>query len=447
MSSHQSSLDQILAIWRDEVVASCYSQERIKGTAFEKLCRVFLTHDSTQKMQYEPPMTYAEWASSQGLPEQDIGIDLVAKIRDTGVWCAIQCKLWAEGRTLQKRDLDSFLAASSKKYFARRLIIDTTGKAWSKQAGDTIRDQDPSVVRIGLHELRQSNIDWDTYVGAGKIEDKAPPKTPRPHQEDAIRKVVTGLQEPGSRGKLLMACGTGKTFTSLRIAEDLVGVGGRVLYLVPSLALMSQTVREWATDTRLEFRAYAVCSDAQVGRRRRRNDDRIDLDALDLAYPATTDAKNLALHAGANSFGKFTVVFATYHSIGVIGEAQREYGLADFDLAICDEAHRTAGARIQEEKDSHFVKIHDQGQVRTDRRLYMTATPKVYAPSARNRAGKLDATLYSMEDQSLYGPVLYEIGFGSAVEQGLLSDYKVIDRPDGIPRGYCPHCRGYDGKV
>ncbi len=426
MSSHQPSLDRILSIWRDEAAASGYSQERIKGTAFEELCRVFLTHDSTQKMQYEPPMTYAEWASSQGLPEQDIGIDLVAKIRDTGVWCAIQCKLWAEGRTLQKRDLDSFLAASSKKYFARRLIIDTTGKAWSKQAGDTIRDQDPSVVRIGLHELRQSNIDWDTYVGAGKIEDKAPPKTPRPHQEDAIRKVVTGLQEPGSRGKLLMACGTGKTFTSLRIAEDLVGTGGRVLYLVPSLALMSQTVREWAVDTRLAFRAYAVCSDAQVGRRRRRNDDRIDLPSLDLAYPATTDAKDLALHAGADSSGKFTVVFATYHSIGVIGKAQREYGLADFDLAICDEAHRTAGARIWEEEDSHFVQIHDQEQVRTDRRLYMTATPKVYASSARNRAGKLNATLCSMEDEEIYGPVLYEIGFGSAVEQELLSDYKVI---------------------
>ena len=426
MFSHQSSLDRILATWRDEATASGYSQERIKGTAFEKLCSVFLTHDPVQKAQYEAPISYAEWASNQGLPEQDIGIDLVAKLRDTEGWCAIQCKFWARGKTLRKEDLDSFLALSSKKHFARRLIIDTTGKNWSKQAEDTIRDQAPPVVRVGLHDLRQSTIDWDTYVGAGKVEAKSPPKTPRPHQEEAIQKVVAGLQEPGSRGKLLMACGTGKTFASLRIAEDLVGTGGRILYLVPSLALMSQTVREWAADTRYPFRAYAVCSDAQVGRRRRRNDDRIDLDALDLAYPATTDAKSLALHAGADSSDKLTVVFATYHSIGVIGEAQREYGLADFDLAICDEAHRTAGARIQEEKDSHFVKIHDQEQVRTDRRLYMTATPKVYASSARNRADKLNATLCSMEDQSLYGPVLYEIGFGSAVEQGLLSDYKVI---------------------
>ena len=210
-----------------------------------------------------------------------------------------------------------------------------------------------------------------------------------------------------------MACVTGKTFTSLRIAEALAGKRGRVLYLVPSLALMSQTVREWAADATLPLRAYAVCSDAQVGRRRRRNDDRIDMDVLDLAYPATTDAVRLASET------------ATYHSLPVIGQAQREHGLPHFDLAICDEAHRTAGARIEGEEDSAFVQIHDQKHVRVDRRLYMTATPKVYAESARNKAGQVNAALCSMENKTLYGPVLYEIGFRRAVEDGLLTDYKV----------------------
>ena len=420
------NLEDILDIWRTEAAASDYSKERIKGTAFEKLCIPFLTYDPLQKTYYETPIPYADWASSQGLPEGDIGIDLVAKLRGSDGWCAIQCKLWAEGKTLQKKDIDSFLAASSRKYFSRRLIIDTTGKSWSTQAEATIRDQDPPVVRIGLHELNHSSIDWGLYVGDGTVPPKVAPKTPRSHQTEAINKVVSGLQEKGSRGKLLMACGTGKTFTSLRIAEDLAGIGRRVLYLVPSLALMSQTVREWAADTRFPLRSYAVCSDAQVGRRRRRNDDRIDLDVLDLAYPATTDAKSLALHAGGDKSDTFTVIFATYHSLPVIGNAQLEYGLPDFDLAICDEAHRTAGARIKGEEDSHFVQIHDQVHIRTHRRLYMTATPKIYAASARNRAGKVNATLYSMEDEETYGPVLYEIGFGDAVEQGLLSDYKVI---------------------
>ena len=423
--SSTSSLDDILDAWRKEAAASSYGQERVKGTAFERLCVVYLTHDPTQRTQYEPPSRYGDWAREQDLPETDIGIDLVAKVRGGEGWCAIQCKFWAKGKQLQKAEIDSFLAASSTNHFTRRLIIDTTGKDWSRPTEEMLRNQAVPVIRIGLNELRQSPIDWALYATSAEIERRAR-KSPLPHQQEAISNAATGLAEPGSRGKLIMACGTGKTFTSLRIAEDLAGHGGRVLYLVPSLALMSQTVREWAADTRLSLRAYAACSDAQVGRRRRRNDDRIDMDTLDLAFPATTDAAKLAQEAAPPAFDQLIVVFATYHSLPVIAEAQRDHGLPDFDLAICDEAHRTAGARIAGEEESHFVQIHDQQNVQADRRLYMTATPKVYAASARSKAGEVNAALCSMEDEELYGPVLYEIGFGNAVEQGLLTDYKVI---------------------
>ncbi len=424
MAEHD--IDKILEGWRRQASEAGFNRERDKGTAFEDLCRAFLTHDPVQKDQYQTPLGYADWARERGLSEQDIGIDLVAKLRNTGGWCAVQCKFWAEGKTLQKKEIDSFLASSGREEFTRRLIIDTTGKRWSKQAEDTVRSQSVPVTRLGLHDLRESPIDWARYVRVDQVVWKRPKKTPHPHQAEAIRRVLFGLSVSGSRGKLLMACGTGKTFTSLRIAENLIGVGGRVLYLVPSLALMSQTVREWSADARFPLRAYAVCSDAQVGRRRRRNDDRIDIDVLDLAFPATTDAAKLAQEARLELKESLTVVFATYHSLPVVGAAQREHGLADFDLVICDEAHRTAGAQIKGEVDSHFVQIHDQAYVRADRRLYMTATPKVYAPSARNKAGKVNAVLCSMEDEAIYGPVLYEIGFGSAVEQGLLTDYKVI---------------------
>ena len=447
--SSTSSLDDILDAWREEAAASAYSREHVKGTAFERLCVAYLTHDPTQNTQYEPPVRYRDWARERGLPETDLGIDLVAKVRGGKGWCAIQCKFWATGKPLPKAEISSFLAASGGSDFTRRVVIDTTGEEWSRAAEAVARNQAVPVIRIGLHELRNSPIDWARYATSAEIERRAR-KTPLPHQQEAISKAVTGLAEPGSRGKLIMACGTGKTFTSLRIAEDLVGRGGRVLYLVPSLALMSQTVREWAADTRLSLRAYAACSDAQVGRRRRRNDDRIDMDALDLAFPATTDAAKLAQEAAPPAPDQLTVVFATYHSVPVIGEAQREYGLPDFDLAICDEAHRTAGARIAGEEESHFVQIHDQQHVRADRRLYMTATPKVYAASARNRAGEVNAALCSMEDEELYGPVLYEIGFGDAVEQGLLTDYKVIvlTVPEGvIARGVHESLAKYELKL
>ena len=418
-------MDDILSAWREEAAASPFSRERVKGTAFERLCVAFLTHDPIQNTLYEPPQRYGDWARERGLPETDLGIDLVAKVRGGEGWCAIQCKFWAKGKRIPKSAIDSFLAASGSADFTRRVIIDTTGKEWSRAAEDVMRNQAVRVIRIGLNDLRESPIDWGEFARSAEIE-RRERKSPYPHQVDAVARAIDGLGDPGSRGKLIMACGTGKTYTALRIAEDLVGSGGRVLYLVPSLALMAQTVREWTADRRQPLRAYAACSDSQVGKRRRRNDDRIDMDALDLAFPATTDAARLAQEATPPAPDAMTVMFATYHSLPVIGAAQRQFGLPDFDLAICDEAHRTAGAKVAGEEESHFVQIHSQDNIRADRRLYMTATPKVYAASARNRAGEVNAALCSMEDEALFGPALYEIGFGAAVEQGLLTDYKVI---------------------
>ena len=123
---------------------------------------------------------------------------------------------------------------------------------------------------------------------------------------------------------------------------------------------MAQTVREWARDANIPLRSFAVCSDSQVGKRRRRNDDLIDMDALDLAFPATTDATRLAAVAAPPAPDALTVVFATYQSSPVIEEAQKVHGVPAFDLAICDEAHRTAGALIEGEDPSHFVRIHQR---------------------------------------------------------------------------------------
>ncbi len=282
------------------------------------------------------------------------------------------------------------------------------------------------VVRIGLHKLQESPIDWGQFIETGEIRYEHNPLVLRPHQEDALRKVVKGLNALGSRGKLIMACGTGKTLTALRVAEELAGQGGRVLYLVPSLALMSQTIHAWTNDAQLKLRAFAVCSDSQVGKRQKSQDDNIDMDALDLAWPATTDSIKLAEKAKSDDPEAMTIFFATYQSSSVIERAQREFGLPSFDLAICDEAHRTAGAIVDQEEQSGFTRIHCDSCIQTSRRLYMTATPKIYSESARERAGELATALCSMDDEGIYGSVLYEIGFAAAVEQDLLSDYRVI---------------------
>tara|TARA_R110000796_G_scaffold14517_1_gene47448 strand:- start:27663 stop:31964 length:4302 start_codon:yes stop_codon:yes gene_type:complete len=222
-----------------------------------------------------------------------------------------------------------------------------------------------------------------------------------------------------------MACGTGKTFTSLKIAEDLVGSGGRVLFMVPSLALMSQTVREWTNDTDTPLRSFAVCSDAQVGKRRVSNDDAAEIDAHDLAFPATTNPLRLIEKAGEDDPDRMTVVFSTYQSIAVLDAAQKA-GLPAFDLIVCDEAHRTTGATLAGEQDSNFVRIHDDAYVEGHKRLYMTATPRIFGDAVKSRADEESAVLTSMDDENLYGKTLLHKGFGWAVQQGLLTDYKVI---------------------
>ena len=443
LAMSEVTIDTILERWRTDMASSDFARTRAAGDAFERLCIAFLTHDPEQRLQYRNARKFAEWAKERGIDATDTGIDLVAELADGEGLAAIQCKFYAEGNTISKAEIDSFLAASSTPDFGRRVIIDTTGRDWSVNLEKTLSAQAIPVVRLGLHNLRASPIDWARFVEHDEIVVDGPPVL-RPHQEMAVRKIETGLSAPGSRGKAIMACGTGKTLTALRAAERLAGQGGRVLYLVPSLALMSQTVHAWAGDAELPLRAFAVCSDAQVGKKKRNQDDNIDMDTLDLAWPATTDAAKLAEQAAPDDPDAMTVVFATYQSSPVLERAQKEHGLPGFDLAICDEAHRTAGAILKDEEPSNFTRIHDDARIRVDRRLYMTATPKVYAESARTRAGKLAAALCSMDDEVLYGPVLYELGFAEAVDRDLLSDYRVVvlTVPEGLAARILAHYGG-----
>ena len=420
-----------------------FVKTKAAGDAFERLCVCFLTHDPEQRLQYRNAWKFADWAKEHGFDAKDTGIDLVTELANGEGFAAVQCKFHAEGKTIPKAEIDSFLAASGTEQFVRRVIIDTTGRDWSINLENTLAKQTIPVVRLGLHNLRASPVDWAHFVEHNEIVVSELPVL-RPHQEEAVGKIANGLAACDSRGKLIMACGTGKTLTALRVAERMAGKGGRVLYLVPSLALMSQTIRAWAGEAELPLRAFAVCSDSQVGKKKRNQDDNIDMDALDLAWPATTDATKLAEQAAPGDSETMTVVFATYQSSPVLERAQREHGLPDFDLAICDEAHRTAGAILEGEEPSNFTRIHRDEHIRAVRRLYMTATPKVYAESARTKAGNLAAALCSMDDEELYGPVLYEIGFAEAVERDLLSDYRVVvlTVPEGLAARVLAHYGG-----
>ena len=398
--------------------------EREKGTYFEELMLCYLRNEATYRDLYSDVWTYGEWAAQQGLDKRDAGIDLVAKTQGTGEIHAIQCKLYAEDYRLQKSDIDSFFTASGKKPFVHRVIVSTTNH-WSTHAEDALRDQQPPVSKIDLNDLENSQIEWANY------QPKTAPvlkikKQLRPHQQQALDAALSGLQT-ADRGKLIMACGTGKTFTSLKIAEGLAGKGKRVLFLVPSLSLLSQTLTEWTQESTTPLHSFAVCSDSDVGKKRLKDDDSVQTFTHELRYPATTQPARLASEmAKRHDAAHMSVVFSTYHSIDVISRAQHDHGLADFDLIVCDEAHRTTGATFGDDDESNFVKVHDSTIIRSAKRLYMTATPRIYGDSAKAKAEQGNVALCSMDDETLYGQELHVISFSEAVRRGLLVDYKVI---------------------
>ena len=422
-ASSKSALDALL----DEYRARAKS-EREKGTLFEELTRQFLLHDARFAHQFKEIYLWSEW------PERrtgDTGIDLVAiPVDEHAGPVAIQCKFYALGHRIQKADIDSFLSASGKEPFGRRIVVDTSGAPWGKNAQDAIEGQQIPVSRITLADLRDSDIDWRTYsLGSTQAPKTRERKVPRDHQVRARSAVMAGFEEH-DRGTMVMACGTGKTFTALTIAREFVekeGGTARILFAVPSLALLKQTLDDWAAEADGAFTAWAVCSDTKVSSSAR--NDTAEESAVDLPIPATTDGQRLADSLNANNATEgLQVVFATYQSIEVIHRAQEIAGdkWRDFDLIICDEAHRTTGATLTGEDESAFTKIHSDEFIRRAKTLYMTATPRIFAENAKNRASEKDAILTSMDDQETYGPVFFRLGFGQAVKENLLTDYKVI---------------------
>lgn len=413
--------------------------ERDKGGRFERLMQAYLQTDPKYAFLFKKVWLWNEFPGKLDLGGGDTGIDLVALAHDGDYW-AIQCKCFQENAVIDKPAVDSFLSTSSREFkdenlqttrFAHRLWISTTNK-WGNNATEAIRNQHPPVTRINLFDLMEAPVDWEKLdQGIHGEASRTPKKRLFPHQKEAVDKANTYFKEH-DRGKLIMACGTGKTFTSLRLAENETDGKGLILFLVPSIALLGQTLREWSADANEPINAVCICSDPEITRKRTKNDDVDTFSVVDLALPASTDTQNI-LHQFHQTKEKghagMTVVFSTYQSIDVIARAQKEIlkqGFKEFDLIICDEAHRTTGVTLADEDESAFTKVHDNNFIKAKRRLYMTATPRLYSDDTKSKAAQAEAILCSMDDPALYGEEIYRIGFGEAVERDLLTDYKVL---------------------
>lgn len=416
--------------------------ERDKGDRFEKLMQAYLKTDPKYTTILKEVWMWNDFPARKDFGGKDIGIDLVALTYEGEYW-AIQCKCFDESASIDKKAVDSFLSTSSKQFkdeqlqttgFSQRLWISTTNK-WGSTAEETIKNQNPPLIRINLYDLENAPVDWKKIQeGLFGEQARSTKKTPRKHQEKAITDTHNYFKN-NDRGKLIMACGTGKTYTSLQIAENETNSNGVVLFLVPSIALLGQTLREWSGDSENSIYPIAICSDARITRQRSSNDDPNLDSVVDLAMPASTNTKKIAdqfqysIERQSQEPGMI-VVFSTYQSIDVISKAQQELIgrniKAEFDLIICDEAHRTTGVSLTKEDESAFTKVHDNDIVKAKKRLYMTATPRLFDENSKSKAAQNDAILCSMDDEEIYGEEIYRIGFGEAVERDLLTDYKVL---------------------
>ena len=394
--------------------------ERQKGDLFERLMQKYFTEDPDYKEQFSEVYLWKEWAQLQTeFDGTDIGVDLVAQKHDGG-FCAIQCKCYAPETRISMGDLDSFLSTASLPAFAdnARILVNTGGELGAnalrliEPLGDKFR-----VIRFS--DLESSPFDWPdlSLHDPEQLTYKQRRFHLKDHQKEAFDDVINGFKE-SDRGKLIMACGTGKTFTALKIAEEIAGTEGRVLYLVPSIGLLSQAMREWSDQRGVPHSYIGICSDKHAGAASE------DASIQELKIPVTTDPLSISHTLQNLDTGKMTVVFCTYQSLPLIEEAQNN-GAPQFDIILCDEAHRTTGVDRPGDKTSPFVLVHDADRIRANKRLYMTATAKLYTESAKTKALDYNIDVFSMDDEEKYGPQFHRLPFSKAVEIGELSDYRV----------------------
>ena len=392
--------------------------KRELGDLFERAIRDFLRQSPEHS--FENVWLWKNWPDLKKyrFPKKDLGIDLVAIEKETGTFWAIQCKCFDEKSQVNKKDIDSFFTYSGRNPFKVRLIVTTTDNLGTN-VQESLKNQTKECKILDLHTLESVDFEWSFQ----KVKKRTEQKYLRDHQKEAVQKSAEHFKRE-NRGKLIMACGTGKTFTSLRIVEKITPKDAYILFLAPSISLISQTLKEYAWQRKKTQRYLAVCSDTKAGK------DHDGYDINDLQISPTTEPDKIAKRLKLKS-GQRTIVFSTYQSLDKIKDAQK-LGAPEFDLVICDEAHRTTGVEAGKKengktKGNYFTLINKENYVKAKKRLYMTATPRIYKENIKKKAQKqYEADIHSMDDESVFGKEIYRLEFSKAIKNKLLSDYKVI---------------------
>jgi superfamily II DNA or RNA helicase len=402
MAADPGSFEYLEAKIRRDAEGTLYSID------FEWICRWYLEHAPLYRGKFRKVWPWREWPDRWG---PDCGVDIVAETNEGKLW-AIQAKAVADDHWVTKTEVNKFLTESNRRQIAHRLLIATTDNL-GKHARRTIHQQEKPVSFVGRGDLLASDIIWPTVIG-GTARRPARAK-PRPHQRTAITAALRGLRVHG-RGRLTMACGTGKTLTGLWIHERLKS--RRTLLLVPSISLVQQNLREWGRHAQDDFDCLVVCSDESVASDR---DDPAMRYIAEIGVDVTTNASDIEKFL-ATRRRRAAVVIATYQSSDRVSKGQR-LARREFDLALCDEAHRLVG-----DVRGRFATVLDDRKIRCRRRLFMTATPRYFTQRAKMRAADQDLEVASMDDAEQFGPEFHVLKFSDAIKTRppLLTDYRVV---------------------
>jgi superfamily II DNA or RNA helicase len=390
----------------------------ISGKLFELFTKYYFLVEPKVRDDYQHVWLYNEIPASVkeklNIGSIEHGADLI--LEDIyGNYSAVQCKFRSDEATRLSWTKDKIANLFGFIPNASNYIVFTN----ASEIDEVSKTRAESFIFFNIHDL--FDIKENTFQSMLSLLESnrilpIQKYSPKPHQKDAIDKTVEHFKKnsENSRGQLILPCGAGKTLTALWIKESLKS--RNTLVLVPSLALLKQIKNDWAEQKNDPYQYVCVCSDKDI--------DSNKEDSL-VMHTYEIDSKVISKPEKIYEFlttGNHTakVIFSTYQSLDKIMKAIRNHSFK-FDLVICDEAHRTAGA-----KTGLFSLIHNNKNIPADKRLYMTATPRVTSTTLKNKIGDDVDLLYDMSNPLVYGNEIYRMSFKDAIEKGILVDYKII---------------------
>ena len=387
-----------------------------QGRIFEDLTLLYLKTEPSFKTKINKVWHHSdipqEIIDELGLQRPEIGVDLLAKVKDGSYW-AIQCKYHQDqNRNVSYKELSTFFSITErfKTYskLSHRLVC-TSSNQISKKIEKAHPDKIGYLTSSDFSNLDSSDFKNYRNLIQGNFSLPLPYK-PKPHQHLAIKKCKSFFNNyKNTRGKLIHPCGSGKSLTGFWISQELNSK--TILIAVPSLALVRQTLGSWSREAianKIDIDWIAVCSDDDV-----KNADDPLMQKVDLGIKVDTDPEFVADFFKLKSNG-IKVVVTTYQSGHIVSEGLNKVGKT-IDLGIFDEAHKTVG-----QKDKRFAHLLNDKNAKIDKRVFMTATERQFK-------GNSDEYL-SMDDPDIYGTIIDQLSFKAALEaeESILSDYKIV---------------------